>query len=69
MNAFCGNVLEVRGANGKKLMVMSSRAFGGFTQEQKKTMEKHVDKLLHVAIPTIEDVGGGGVRCMMGELF
>lgn len=69
MNCFCGNVLEVRGTSGQKIMVMSSRAHAAFTEEQKDTMLKHVDQLLHVPIPTIEDVGGGGVRCMMGELF
>lgn len=70
MDQFCGNVLEVRGEQGaKKMLIMSTRAYDAFTQEQRDGMLKHVDKLFHVAIPTIEDIGGGGVRCMMGELF
>lgn len=32
-------------------------------------MLKHVAELLHTPIETIEDIGGGGIRCMMGELF
>lgn len=70
MEQFCGNVLEIRGdAGAKKMLVMSDRAYEGFTPEQRADMLKHVDKLFHVPIPTIEDIGGGGVRCMMGELF
>jgi hypothetical protein len=69
MNSFCGNILEVQGANESKLLVMSSRAFAAFNQDQHDIFAKHVDKIVHVPVPTIEDIGGGGVRCMMGEIF
>jgi len=69
MNSFCGNVLEVQGANGARLLVMSSRAHAAFTREQHEIFERHVKKVVHVPVPTIEDIGGGGVRCMMAELF
>jgi len=68
-NEFCGNILEVRSQNGEKLMAMSTRAFDAFTAEQKETMLKHVDKIVHSPIPIIETIGGGGVRCMLGEVF
>lgn len=69
MNSFCGNVLEVAGAHDARLLVMSSRAFQAFTKEQHEVFARHVKKIVHVPVPTIEDIGGGGVRCMLGELF
>jgi len=50
-------------------MAMSSRAYDAFTEEQRATLLKHVDKIIHCPIPVIETIGGGGVRCMMGEIF
>jgi len=69
VDEFCGNVLEVKSSRGKRLLCMSSRAFSAFNQSQKAALLKHTDELLHVPVPTIETVGGGGVRCMMAELF
>jgi hypothetical protein len=69
MHSFCGNVLEVQGANDSRLFVMSSRAHAAFTPDQLDIIARHVTKIVHVPVPTIEDIGGGGVRCMMGELF
>jgi len=68
-NEFCGNVLEVRNKKGERLLAMSTRAYDAFTEEQRATLLKHVDKLIHTPIPIIETIGGGGVRCMMGEIF
>jgi hypothetical protein len=34
---------------------------------QRDILEAHAD-LLPVSIPTIERVGGGGVRCMLAEI-
>jgi hypothetical protein len=34
---------------------------------QRRILESHAE-LLAVAIPTIEHIGGGGVRCMLAEL-
>ncbi len=34
-----------------------------------QVLRRHTDELVHAAIPTIETVGGGGVRCMMAEIF
>jgi len=36
--------------------------------EQIKTIEKHSD-ILHTPIDTIEQIGGGSVRCMLAEIF
>ncbi len=69
MNAFAGNVLQL-GASGSggDVLAMSTRAFEAFTQAQRSVLSRH-GRIMHVAIPTIEDVGGGGVRCMLAEIF
>jgi len=69
MNNFCGNILEVSSTDGKKILCMSTRAYENFTDAQRRKLLKHVDTICHSDIPTIETIGGGGVRCMMGELF
>lgn len=69
VDEFCGNVLEVRGTGGRRVLAMSSRAFAAFTDAQLTVLRRHTDELVHAAIPTIETVGGGGVRCMMAEIF
>lgn len=68
MNRFAGNMLAVSGENGKIFLVLSTNALGSFSSEQKTTLEKYCE-LLPVSIPTIEYHGGGGVRCMMAEVF
>jgi hypothetical protein len=35
VDEFCGNVLEVKGTGGKRVLAMSSRAFAAFTDAQK----------------------------------
>lgn len=68
MSAFCGNVLELQGDNGELLLAMSQTAYDNFTDEQRAALA--ADKtLLPFSIPTIETIGGGSVRCMLGENF
>jgi hypothetical protein len=69
MNNFCGNVLEVKNAFDEPLLVMSTRAYKSFDDRQLKILSNHVKKFIHAPIDTIENLGGGGVRCMMAELF
>jgi hypothetical protein len=70
MGAFCGNILEVRSArDGLPMMAMSTGAFNRFTEQQRAALLGHVSRLVHVQLDTIEYVGGGGVRCCIGELF
>lgn len=68
MNAFAGNMLQVRNTAGKTILVMSSQAYRALTPEQIKQLERHT-KLLHSPIDTIEKYGGGSARCMMAEIF
>ena len=68
MLAFCGNVLELRNNEGERFLALSQTAFDSFTNEQKTIL--HKDKtLLPFNISAIETVGGGSVRCMLGEVF
>jgi hypothetical protein len=65
---FCGNILELSIKSGEKIIVMSKTAKKAFTKNQIACLKKH-GKIVSFSIPTIEAVGGGGVRCMIGELF
>ncbi|MEO6758975.1 MAG: arginine deiminase-related protein [Saprospiraceae bacterium] len=68
MNAFAGNMLQVRNREGQTILVMSTTAYSALTPKQIKTLQQHT-KLLHAPIPTIETYGGGSARCMMAEVF
>lgn len=69
MNAFAGNVLQLEvGERGGDVLAMSTRAYEAFTHAQRGGLMRH-GRIVHVAIPTIEDIGGGGVRCMLAEVF
>lgn len=68
VEAFAGNMLQVRNKEGKTFLVMSQQAYESLTQEQIAQIEKHTN-ILYSAIPTIETYGGGSARCMMAEIF
>ena len=68
MNKFAGNMLQVQNADGKKYLIMSKSALGSLDPKQIKQIEKHCE-ILSSPIPTIENLGGGSVRCMMAEVF
>eukprot|EP00242_Pyramimonas_sp_CCMP2087_P001000 CAMPEP_0198232004 /NCGR_PEP_ID=MMETSP1445-20131203/115499_1 /TAXON_ID=36898 /ORGANISM="Pyramimonas sp., Strain CCMP2087" /LENGTH=494 /DNA_ID=CAMNT_0043912651 /DNA_START=119 /DNA_END=1603 /DNA_ORIENTATION=+ len=69
MDSFCGNVLEVENDKGLPVLAMSSQAHDAFTPAQRATLLKHVAALHHAPIPTLEAIGGGGVRCCIAEVF
>lgn len=68
MNAFAGNMLQVRNNAGETILVMSSQAFQALTPGQIGRLNKHT-RLLHSPLETIETYGGGSARCMMAEVF
>lgn len=73
MHRFAGNMLLVKnnpstGSGGEKLLIMSKAAFDSLRKEQRQMLEAYC-KLLPIAVPTIEEVEGGSVRCMMAEIF
>ncbi|MFM1539417.1 citrulline utilization hydrolase CtlX [Helcococcus bovis] len=64
---FAGNVLELQGNEGK-FIVMSNSAYNILSSEQKEVIESTLP-IVKVNIETIEKIGGGSARCMMGEIF
>ena len=65
---FAGNMLQLVGRDGQRLVVMSKSAFDSLDDDQKTNLSKH-GKLVHSDIHTIEKLGGGSARCMIAEIF
>ena len=68
VNQFAGNMLQVKGTNNEKFLVMSTQAYNSLTTNQILVIEKHC-KIIHSSLQTIETCGGGSARCMMAEVF
>lgn len=68
MHQFAGNMLQVRGADDKKYMVMSLAAHNSLSPEQINNIENYC-QILSSDLTTIETCGGGSARCMMAEVF
>lgn len=66
MLEFAGNVLELAAAGGR-VVALSTTAWKSLQPGQRQILESHA-QVIPVAIPTIERIGGGGVRCMLAEL-
>ena len=61
---FAGNMLLIESREGKKILAMSQRARNSLNRAQVETLEKY-SSLAAFYIETIEDCGGGSVRCMI----
>jgi hypothetical protein len=73
MHRFAGNMLTVKnnpstGSGGEKFLIMSQAAYESLRKEQRQMLEAYA-KLLPIPVPTIEEVEGGSVRCMIAEVF
>ncbi len=68
MHQFAGNMLEVKGFNDKRFLVMSKAAHDSLTSSQITKIEKYCE-ILSSDLSTIETCGGGSARCMMAEVF
>ncbi|MGR5238263.1 arginine deiminase-related protein [Vibrio alfacsensis] len=68
MNQFCGNILQLETVRGDKVIAMSQSAYNAFSPTQRNQLSTH-GKLLPFDVSTIESIGGGSVRCMLGEVF
>lgn len=68
MHEFCGNVLELENAKGKRLIVMSERAQAAYRPDQLEILAKHAE-IIAIDLTTIETHGGGSARCMLAELY
>ncbi len=68
MEAFAGNMLQLKSKLGQTCMIMSKTAYDSLTIDQIDCIAKH-SKIITIPIPTIEKYGGGSVRCMIAEVF
>ena len=66
---FCGNALEAKNTEGEYFLIMSSRAFNAYSENQKTILAKYYKNIIHSELETIEKFGGGSARCMLNELF
>lgn len=66
MQSFAGNLLELAPAAGP-VIALSTTAWDSLESAQRRSLESHANPV-PVAIPTIERIGGGGVRCMLAEV-
>ena len=67
LNSFAGNMIELVFEN-NSFLVMSSHAYKSLTKNQINKIEKF-SKIIHSNVETIENCGGGSVRCMIAEVF
>jgi len=67
LQAFAGNMLELRDWDGKRVLAMSRQAFASLTDEQRDVLRKGA-RIVQVPIDTIEGSAGGSVRCMLAEI-
>lgn len=65
---FAGNMLQVKGKDEERFLIMSQAAFDCLTQSQKAKINNHC-KIISSSLDTIEACGGGSARCMMAEVF
>jgi len=68
MHVYCGNVLQLRTIENKRIIVMSTSAYAAFTPSQLSKLETY-GEIVPVDVHTIEHIGGGSARCMMAEVF
>ncbi len=75
MHRFVGNMLQLRAAHkpptppvADAFIFLSGTAFTALAPEQRIALQNH-GQLVPIAVPTIEAVGGGSVRCMLAENF
>ncbi|MFT5288371.1 MAG: hypothetical protein ACI82F_000426 [Planctomycetota bacterium] len=67
VSSFLGNALEVAQADGSPALVMSSRARAALSADQSAALARALP-LIVTPFPTIEQVGGGGVRCALAAM-
>lgn len=61
-------MLEIKNKKGESLIVLSETAMSALRPDQIQQLQSFAT-LIPVAVPTIEQVEGGSVRCMLAEIF
>jgi hypothetical protein len=67
LEAFAGNMLELRSGDDARLIALSKQAFDSLDKGQRDLLQKNGD-VLSVPIANIEASAGGSVRCMLAEI-
>ncbi|MDZ7642843.1 MAG: arginine deiminase-related protein [Woeseiaceae bacterium] len=67
LEAFAGNMLELRAADGHRVLAMSGQAHQSLTPEQLRAIEANAT-IVSAPIDRIEASAGGSVRCMLAEI-
>jgi hypothetical protein len=67
LDAFAGNMLELRNKNGERVLAMSQQAYDSLNEEQRATLAANA-RIVKAPIDNIESSAGGGVRCMLAEV-
>lgn len=67
VNAFAGNMLELRAASGNRVIAMSAQASNSLNDDQCAALER-VATIVSAPIEHIESSAGGSVRCMLAEI-
>ena len=67
LDAFAGNMLELRNKDGARVIAMSQQAFDSLSPDQRSLLEAN-GAVLSAPIETIEASAGGSVRCMLAEI-
>ena len=68
VNHFAGNMLQVSSNNENRYVIMSESAYKFLTKDQIQKIELE-SEIIYSDVTIIETIGGGSVRCMMGEVF
>jgi hypothetical protein len=68
MKLFAGNMMEVMSRSGEPVVLLSEKAFYSLLPGQLDALSKFAEPL-PLKIPTIEQYGGGSVRCMVAGIF
>jgi hypothetical protein len=69
MAGFAGNALELHANGGATLLALSAGAWQAFGAAGREALLACVDTVVAAPVPTIEQLGGGSVRCMIAEVF
>lgn len=67
LDAFAGNMMELRSEDGTRLLAMSQQAYDSLDDDQLQTLRGN-GAIVTAAINNIESSAGGSVRCMLAEI-
>jgi hypothetical protein len=67
LDAFAGNMLELRNKDGDRMLAMSQQAYDSLDKKQRCKLQDN-GSVITTAIDDIENSAGGSVRCMLAEI-